>query len=79
MKATNILREYGEAIRGDWSEIDGRTVRDQLDYLAELIETNHNAELTEQEAIECRDSLGICLEGNGHWLEYCEEYGCKDE
>lgn len=69
---TAIIREYGEAIRGDWGSIDGRSVRSQLDELAHAVE---NPEVYEKDNL--RDKIGICLEGKGHWEWYCEEHGCE--
>lgn len=38
MAATGMLREYGAAIRGDWSMIDDREVRFALDEVADWID-----------------------------------------
>jgi hypothetical protein len=35
----NALRDYGQDIRMDWSDMDGRSVRSTLDELAEALET----------------------------------------
>lgn len=34
------LYAYGAAIRGDWEEIDGRSVRDTLQTLADMLNEN---------------------------------------
>lgn len=64
------LTEYGEAIRGDWSELDGRSVRGQLDYLSALLVGETGADTTIEQV---RSRLGICPQGGGHWTQYCGE------
>lgn len=70
------LREYGQAIRGDWGDLDGRSVLSQLNNVADelLIDTDQSLDKWRQE-------LGICPDGGGHWsgkwYGYCEtEDGC---
>lgn len=77
MSATDVLREYGLATRGDWSEIDGRTVRDNLNDFADWIE-NPDTYPGDETA---RLSLGLCVNGKGHWNDYCtDQYiGCQDD
>lgn len=83
--ATQALREYGSCIRGDWGDIDGRGVRDDLDELASALEG-------EDKTIEqWREQLGMCPSGEGHWTRHCQEkktigegddaytYGCGNE
>lgn len=36
-KGLECLNDLGEQWRGDWSDFDGRTLRDQLDDIAEII------------------------------------------
>lgn len=69
--ATTVLREFGRAIRGCWGSIDGRSIRTQLDMLAdwidaELVGTPTNATLTDM-----RELMDVCPYGHGHWTEYC--------
>jgi hypothetical protein len=72
------LREYGNAIRGDWSELDGRSVKSQLEEFASAL----NGDANSNEDINWwRMSAGICPDGGGHWsgkwYGYCEtEDGC---
>lgn len=70
MSLPTILREYGEAFRGDWSPetIDGRSVRSELSDIATWIEGDYPGD----EA--ARERLGICPAGKGHWdWLYCDE------
>ena len=43
MALAQVLREYGQAFRGDWSPstIDGRTVRDEMSEMREEMEVVH--------------------------------------
>lgn len=72
----SILREYGQAFRGDWSSgaIDGRSVRNEMDDIATWIDTN-----TYPGDEAARERLGICPHGRGHWsLLYCDD-DCAEE
>lgn len=71
-----VMKEYGDAIRGNWSDFDGRSMKaiihEWVDYL------------TGDEAISTIDrmrlELNLCRAGGGHWCGvwgYCdEECGC---
>lgn len=79
MTAIDVLREYAQAIRGNWN-IDGRTVKADLDYLADQIEVNLHDELTDKELRELRLCSNICPRGNGCWTgdaAFCDK--CEDE
>ena len=67
MSVASVVREYGMAMRGDWSEVDGRSVRDVMDEIADWIES---ASYPGDEA--ARNMLGICQSGRGHWLHWCD-------
>jgi hypothetical protein len=59
---TQAMREYAQAIRGDWSNFDGRSARNVIEGWAAEID-NPTGETLEQ----WRNRLGICPDGNGHW------------
>lgn len=65
--AKQLLSEYGEAIRGDWSDLDGRDVRSALDDISELIDSDEKFEI---EVL--REELNLCPKGNGHWTDFCD-------
>ena len=73
------LREFGSAVRHDWStySLDGRSVKLQMNAMADLLEPN--APMVSMTAI--RMVLGICPNGGGHWNQYCDnEYTiCKTD
>ena len=71
---TQAMNEYAQAIRGDWSEFDGRSERDVIDSWASEIETP-----TETTLAEWRDRLGICPDGNGHWAGFRWGHCRKDD
>jgi hypothetical protein len=67
-----VLREYGQAFRGDWSSgaIDGRSVRKVMADIASWVEDP--AKYPGDEA--ARERLGICPSGEGHWSGlYCDD------
>lgn len=79
MTAIDVLREYAQAIRGSWIHIDGRTVKADLEWIADQIEGNLH-ELDEKERRELRICSGICPRGEGCWtgsLDICDK--CEDE
>lgn len=72
---TKVMREYGEAVRGDWSELDGRSVRSVLDGFADELE----GKLEPCTMDERRERLGLCPDGGGHWggrWGHCDTYEC---
>lgn len=69
-KVASLLRELGAAYRGDWGGFDGRVLRDELDFIAALT----GASLIDIEA--CRQRLGLCPRGNGHWESSCGYHNC---
>lgn len=73
----DLLNEYGEAIRYSWGDIDGRCERMKLEDLADAIREHGNAPLLPEEVKKLRQQLDVCSEGNGHWTEFCLDYGCE--
>ena len=73
---TQAMTEYGQAIRGDWSNFDGRSERAVIESWVREIETpdpSHGIEWWRRE-------LGICMTGGSHWCGrwgYCDaDCGC---
>lgn len=67
------MTEYAAAIRGDWSEFDGRSERDVIEGWVSEIEEPDPAHTIAW----WRDELGICPDGNGHWAGF--KWGhCRD-
>lgn len=71
------MLEYGSAIRGDWSDFDGRSMKAIIeDWVQEILapDPSHTAEWH-------RRDLGMCMAGGGHWCGrwgYCDdECGCE--
>lgn len=76
-QVAKVLREYGQAIRGDWSEIDGRSVRIDMEEIARWVEDPSLLGALQHGGYEglraARCAVGICPEGGGHWDHYCED------
>lgn len=66
-EVARVLYEYGEAIRGDWGSIDGRSERSTIHEFADAILTPDDYTV---EAL--RSQADICPNGSGHWTEYCD-------
>ena len=73
---TQAMTEYGQAIRGDWSNFDGRSERAVIESWVREIETPDPAHDIEW----WRRELGICMTGGSHWCGrwgYCDaDCGC---
>lgn len=70
------MLEYAQAIRGDWSEFDGRSERDVIEMWVSEIRNPSDTTLEQW-----RDRLGICPDGNGHWAGFgwyghCDKEQC---
>ena len=77
---TDLLTALGQAYRDDWSGFDGRTLRDELDKIAGIIE----AEMRDDAGIparieEARMYCGLCRKGGSHFRSSCDLYGCNKE
>ncbi|GAA1788137.1 hypothetical protein [Agromyces lapidis] len=75
---TEAMQEYANAIRGDWSDFDGRSERDVIeDWIGEI--DNPSDKTLEQ----WRDQLGLCPDGNGHWAGFkwgnCRREDCPTQ
>jgi hypothetical protein len=68
------MGEYAQAIRGDWSNVDGRTERDVIEGWADEIRNPDPAHTLEW----WRDDLDICPDGNGHWAGFSWGHCSKD-
>lgn len=71
-KLSDIICEYGEAMRHDWSEIDGRCVRSDMETFASYIDKEQFL-LDEEETLQLRTMLDLCPHGQGHWSTWCDE------
>lgn len=71
------MLEYAQAIRGDWSDFDGRSERDVIEsWVSEMRKP------TGRTLPEWRDYLGLCPDGNGHWAGFewghCAKENCPE-
>lgn len=71
------MLEYGSAIRGDWSNFDGRTMRAIIEDWVQEVRTPDPSHTVEWHRL----NLGLCMAGGGHWCGrwgYCDdECGCE--
>ena len=69
------MSEYAQAIRGDWSDFDGRSERDIIDSWVTEIHSPDPEHTLEW----WRGRLGICADGNGHWAGFRYGHCSKGE
>lgn len=68
-----VLREWADAIRGDWGSIDGRSVRADMNLMADtLLAANHDSG-SQVTVRALRQTMGVCAVGGGHWEWYCND------
>lgn len=72
-EVAGVMREYGEAIRGDWGSIDGRSERSTIHEFADAF-----LDPIGRTVAELRSMADICPIGSGHWTEYCDD-DCEGE
>ena len=70
----DLLREYGNAWRADWSDCDGRVIKREMGYLADLV--TQVGEGHPVDVAEARCELGLCADGGGHWNDRCAQGYC---
>lgn len=75
---SDIISEYGQAVRGDWGSIDGRSVRDDMDTMSLIVRKYGDMELPPKAYAYLAYQFGLCVNGGGHWLSFCENYGEED-
>lgn len=74
---TEAMLEWALAIRGDWSDIDGRSVKAVIEDWVQAIDCREpQASWT---LAQHRADLGLCPEGGGHWTEHCAQMGCEGD
>ena len=61
-----VLREYANALRGDWGSIDGRSEKISINAIADAIVADEPPTI---EAL--RAEADLCPQGGGHWTEHC--------
>lgn len=75
--ALQALREYAQALRGDWSDFDGRSNKAALEEFADAIEgKGHAANWTIER---WRQDNGICPTQGDHWTHHCDQSRCGNE
>jgi len=71
----NLICEYGEAVRYNWGDIDGRGVRQDMWELAAAVERYGTDPLPDEVVARLRSSLDLCPGGHGCWTDDCPDCG----
>jgi len=74
--ALQALREYAQALRGDWSDFDGRSNKHTLEEFADAIEGKTRTDWTVER---WRQDNDICPVHGDHWLRHCSPARCNRE
>lgn len=69
------LREYGDAFRYSWGNVDARAIKLDMYSFADAVEGVSSA--AEYTIEEWRNYLDICPRGGGHWSYWCTRE-CSD-
>lgn len=72
--ALQALREYAQALRGDWSDFDGRSNEAALEEFADAIEGKGRA--ADWTIEQWREYNGICPTQGTHWTRHCDLTRC---
>lgn len=71
---TQAMTEWASAIRGDWSEVDGRAVKATIeDWVRALDGIEPYASWT---IARHRADTDLCPYGGGHWTDHCLMFEC---
>lgn len=70
LRATNVLREYADALRRDWGSIDGRSEKIALRQLADAVDHYGAATLKQVDLVGLRLAAGVTPSGSGEWYDY---------
>lgn len=70
LRATDVLREYADALRRDWGSIDGRSEKIALRQLADAVDHYGTATLKQVDLVGLRLAAGVTPSGSGEWNDY---------
>ena len=70
LRATDVLREYADALRRDWGSIDGRSEKVALRQLADAVDHYGAATLKQVDLVGLRLAAGVTPSGSGEWYDY---------
>lgn len=65
-----MLEELGQAYRGSWKDVDGRTIKREMTYISDCLDINNKLVSIHN----FREEWDLCPAGDGHWTEFCDEY-----
>lgn len=64
-----LAQELGQCYRGDWTDFDGSTLRNQMNALSKV--ADGTVSIATYRSMNC-----MCPAGQGHWSENCGPYDC---
>lgn len=73
LRATDVLREYADALRRDWGSIDGRSEKVALGRLADAIDHYGTTALKQVDLVDLRIVVGVTPSGSGEWYDFSGE------
>lgn len=78
LRATEVLREYADALRRDWGSIDGRSEKIALRQLADAVDHYGTATLKQVDLVGLRLAAGVTPSGSGEWYDYPADEAGED-
>lgn len=78
LRATEVLREYADALRRDWGSIDGRSEKIALRQLADAVDHYGTATLKHVDLVGLRLAAGVTPSGSGEWNDYPADEAGED-
>lgn len=78
LRATEVLREYADALRRDWGSIDGRSEKIALRQLADAVDHYGTATLKQVDLVGLRLAAGVTPSGSGEWNDYPADEAGED-
>ena len=79
LRATEVLREYADALRRDWGGIDGRSEKIALRQLADAVDHYGTATLKQVDLVDLRIVVGVTPSGSGEWYDFSGENHEEDQ
>lgn len=78
LRVSDVLREYANALRRDWVDIDGRSEKIALRQLADAVDHYGTATLKQVDLVGLRLAAGVTPSGSGEWNDYPADEAGED-
>lgn len=79
LRVSDVLREYANALRRDWVDIDGRSEKVALGRLADAVDHYGTATLKQVDLVDLRIVVGVTPSGSGEWYDFSGENHEEDQ